>query len=110
MNTRLPLFRWLVALFLVSATSAAQPELNSYVLPGDAVFPEGVTLDGDTNTFYVGSTTDGTIFEGNVETGEVSVFAEGTQPTAIGMAAKRGAARCCRRRQRQRVRLQRRGR
>ena len=76
----------ILALFSSLAVSAAQLEPDRYVLPGDMVFPEGVTLDEGNNTFYVGSTTDGTIFEGNVDTGEVSVFAEGAQPTAIGMS------------------------
>ncbi len=95
MNTRLKirhtLFRPLVlVLALTFVASAAQPEPDSYVLPGDAVFPEGVTFNESTDTFYVGSTTDGTIFEGDLETGEVSVFAEGAQPTAIGMAVNAG--------------------
>jgi sugar lactone lactonase YvrE len=38
-----------------------------YVLPGEQVFPEGVTYRSDTGDFYVGSTTDGTVFRGNVE-------------------------------------------
>ena len=78
-----------VSAFMLTV-GAAQPEPSSYVLPGDAVFPEGVTVDESTNTFYVGSTTDGTLFTGNVDTGEVSVFAEGAQPTAIGVALNAG--------------------
>ncbi len=84
----------ILCLSLISAlmltVGAAQPEPNSYVLPGDAVFPEGVTVDESANTFYVGSTTDGTLFTGNIDTGKVSVFAESTQPTAIGMALNAG--------------------
>jgi hypothetical protein len=40
-----------------------------YVLPGEQVFPEGVAYQSDTGDFYVGSTTDGTVFRGNVEGG-----------------------------------------
>ena len=40
-----------------------------YVLPGEQVFPEGVAYRSDTGDFYVGSTTDGTVFRGNVEGG-----------------------------------------
>jgi hypothetical protein len=40
-----------------------------YVLPGEQVFPEGVAYQSDTGDFYVGSTTDGTVFRGNVERG-----------------------------------------
>ena len=91
MYTRHPMILCLTLFSALMLTvGAAQPEPNSYVLPGDAVFPEGVTVDESTNTFYVGSTTDGTLFTGNVDTGEVSVFAEGTQPTAIGMALNAG--------------------
>ena len=73
-----------LVVFAVFGTAAAQmPEV--YELPGEQVYPEGVAVaDG---TFYVGSTTDGTIFRGDVASGEVEVFAEGQQPTAIGMEA-----------------------
>jgi sugar lactone lactonase YvrE len=61
-----------------------------YVLPGEQVFPEGVTYRSDTGDFYVGSTTDGTVFRGNVEgdSKRTEVFLEpGTdgRKTAIGM-------------------------
>jgi Cu-Zn family superoxide dismutase len=61
-----------------------------YVLPGEQVFPEGVAYRPHTGDFYVGSTTDGTVFRGNVEGGpkEAEVFLEpesGGQTTAIGM-------------------------
>lgn len=49
----------------------------TYTLPGDQVFPEGIAYDAVANAFYVGSTDDGTIFRGDLETGEVTVFAEG---------------------------------
>jgi DNA-binding beta-propeller fold protein YncE len=61
-----------------------------YVLPGEQVFPEGVAYRSDTGDFYVGSTTDGTVFQGNVERGskEAEVFLEPESDgrrTAIGM-------------------------
>ena len=61
-----------------------------YVLPGEQVFPEGVAYRSDTGDFYVGSTTDGTVFRGNVEGGskEAEVFLEPEsdgRTTAIGM-------------------------
>jgi sugar lactone lactonase YvrE len=61
-----------------------------YVLPGEQVFPEGVAYQSDTGDFYVGSTTDGTVFRGNVEGGpkEADVFLEPEsdgRTTAIGM-------------------------
>jgi sugar lactone lactonase YvrE len=61
-----------------------------YVLPGEQVFPEGVAYRPDTGDFYVGSTTNGTVFRGNVEGGpeEAEVFLEPEsdgRTTAIGM-------------------------
>jgi sugar lactone lactonase YvrE len=35
-----------------------------FELPGAAVFPEGIAFDEDSNTMYVGSTTDGAIYSG----------------------------------------------
>lgn len=61
---------------------------TSYALPGEAVFPEGVAYNAASGLFYVGSTTDGAIFEGDVASGEVTVFSEGGadgRTTAIGM-------------------------
>ena len=67
------------------ATFALAQTPTTFELPGEAVFPEGVTFDEANGVFYVGSTTDGTIYRGDIATGEVTIFAEGTQPTAIGM-------------------------
>ena len=44
-----------------------------YALPGDNVFPEGITEGGGT-TFFVGSMGDGTIYRGDAATGTVEVF------------------------------------
>lgn len=44
-----------------------------YPLPGDNVFPEGIT-DGGGTTFYVGSMGDGTIFRGDAATGAAKPF------------------------------------
>ena len=73
-----------LALFFLATLALAQAP-TSFELPGDAVFPEGVAFDEANDQFYVGSTTDGTVYRGDVATGEVAVFAQGTQPTAIGM-------------------------
>lgn len=77
---------WLGSLGLAQEN---QPETNlptTFALPGETVYPEGVAYDEEENVFYVGSTPDGTIYRGDLSTGEVTVFAEGTQPTAFGMA------------------------
>ncbi|CAN5901473.1 hypothetical protein BH24DEI2_BH24DEI2_09810 [soil metagenome] len=73
----------LLLFVLLTAATAQTP--TSFELPGDAVFPEGVAYDAAAGVLYVGSTTDGTLYRGDVATGEVTVFAQGTQPTAIGM-------------------------
>ena len=73
------------------STPGATPvteDVITFELPGDEVYPEGIAYDEDENVFYVGSTTDGTIFRGDVESGEVEVFSEDGadgRTTAIGM-------------------------
>lgn len=59
----------------------------SFALPGETVFPEGVSYNPATGKFYVGSTTDGTLYEGDLASGEVRIFSEGGadgRTTAIG--------------------------
>lgn len=47
--------------------------MRRYALPGDEVFPEGIT-EGPGATFFVGSLGDGTIYRGDATTGEAAVF------------------------------------
>jgi Cu-Zn family superoxide dismutase len=47
--------------------------MRRFEIPGDNVFPEGIT-EGPGTTFFVGSMTDGTIYRGDTTTGEVAVF------------------------------------
>ena len=59
-----------------------------YVLPGNAVFPEGVAYQPSTSSYFVSSTTDGTIFRGSLSEPSASVFlAPGGdgRTTAIGL-------------------------
>ena len=62
-----------------------------FALPAGGGFPEGVAYDETTGDFYVGSTVDGTIYRGNVQTGTVEVFLPG-QPgrVAVGLALDAG--------------------
>lgn len=46
----------------------------SFVIPGDRVFPEGIAFDESAGAFYTGSTQDGTLYRGDLNTGEVTVF------------------------------------
>lgn len=61
---------------------------RTYALPGGSVFPEGVAYDPTRNIFFTGSTNDGTIFRGDLGSGEVKVFSAGGsdgRTAAIGM-------------------------
>lgn len=63
---------------------------STYVIPGDRVFPEGIAMAPHGRAFYVGSTTDGAIFRGDVRSGEMKPFAAAGadgRTTAIGMKA-----------------------
>ncbi|MFK7804904.1 MAG: hypothetical protein AB8G95_24950 [Anaerolineae bacterium] len=61
---------------------------RQFTLPGDSVYPEGVSYDPATGNFYTGATADGTLFVGNVNgADEMAVFsgagADG-RTTAVG--------------------------
>ncbi len=48
---------------------------RAFNIPGDNVFPEGVSYDTATGKFYVGSTTDGTLYVGDVNNpAEMTIF------------------------------------
>jgi hypothetical protein len=68
-----------------SVGAASRP--SSYTLPGSAVFPEGVAYQPTTGTFFVSSTTDGSILRGNVMEPAASPFISGggVQFSAIGV-------------------------
>jgi Cu-Zn family superoxide dismutase len=92
MLTRMKAVLALSLVFSLSLGGAAlaQEEAEVYPLPGNEVFPEGIALDAATGDFFVGSTTDGTIFSSNVSQPgvEASVFSEGGadgRTAAIGM-------------------------
>lgn len=61
--------------------------VTSYTLPGTAVFPEGIAHLNGSKNFYVGSTTDGTIFRGTLGQKDTEVFFPpvAERPTAVGM-------------------------
>jgi Cu-Zn family superoxide dismutase len=62
-----------------------------FALPAGDGFPEGIAYDEATGDFYVGSTVDGTIYRGNVETGTVAVFVPGSSGrVAVGLALDEG--------------------
>ena len=74
----------------IGGAALAQEGSSVYPLPGEGVFPEGIALDAATGDFFVGSTSDGTIFSSNVSQPgvEAGVFSDGGadgRTTAIGM-------------------------
>lgn len=83
----------LLTALTLAGTATAQTEgtstdTSTYELPGEAVYPEGIAYDPSGNAFYVGSASDGTIFRGDLETGEVTTLipGEGREPfTTLGM-------------------------
>jgi DNA-binding beta-propeller fold protein YncE len=63
------------------------PEVTSYTLTGDKVYPEGIAYRAGSQNFYVGSTTDGTIFKGTLgkQATEILLPPVAERPSAIGM-------------------------
>lgn len=60
----------------------------TYTIPGDEVFPEGIAREPRSRAFYVTSTTDGTIFRGDVRSPQLEPFAApgaDGRITAIGL-------------------------
>ena len=58
----------------LAALAAALP--SQYTIPGDDVFPEGVTLRPGTDQFFVSSTGTGTIYRGTLAKPRLKVFLE----------------------------------
>jgi Cu-Zn family superoxide dismutase len=76
----------------VRAAQSSQPLADrrprQYILPGTNIFPEGIAFDRSSGDFFVSSTTDGTIFRGNVREPLAEVFLPGTsdgRTTAVGL-------------------------
>ncbi len=71
----------------VADTASPAAGATVFELPGDEVYPEGVAYDPATNLFYVGSTTDGTLFQGDLSSGQVVVLSvnDPERTTATGM-------------------------
>jgi sugar lactone lactonase YvrE len=57
--------------------ASADSRPTHYILPGDAVFPEGVAFQQSTGNFYVSSAADGTIFRGRISDEKAKVFLRG---------------------------------
>lgn len=64
----------LPAITVVAAGCAGDEPPPGIVIPGDAVFPEGIAVDKATGDLYVGSTSDGTIFRAAAGAAEFQEF------------------------------------
>jgi Cu-Zn family superoxide dismutase len=77
-----------LAATITIGVASATPRPSSYVLPGDAVFPEGIAYQPLTGRFFVSATGDGTIFRGHLFDPTAEVFLPGGadgRTTAIGV-------------------------
>jgi len=82
----------LVALAAAVAVAAggAASRPSAYILPGDNVFPEGVAYQRGTNTFFVTSTGDGSIFKGDLREETTTHFIANSTPfSSIGAKVDR---------------------
>ena len=70
---------------VLAAVAAALP--TQYTIPGDNVFPEGVSLRPGTDQFFVSSTGTGTIYRGTLDRPRLKVFLE---PGKNGRAVANG--------------------
>jgi Cu-Zn family superoxide dismutase len=81
----------LAALATFAAVAGAQGGRPAeYTIPGDQVFPEGIATEPGSRAFFVGSTTDGTIFRGDVRRPALEPFAPAGadgRTTAVGLKA-----------------------
>ncbi|MFD1734414.1 hypothetical protein ACFSC4_28840 [Deinococcus malanensis] len=76
------------ALFACAGSPPPAGPITSYTLPGQTVYPEGITYNDAIKSFFVSSTSDGTIFRGNLDNPTAEVFLPPNpteRPTAIGL-------------------------
>jgi len=70
----------LIFLFLIACEKDKQVvNLESYPIPGEKFFPEGIAYDREDGVFYTGSTTNGDIVKVKVNTGATELFAAGAK-------------------------------
>ena len=82
-----------IVLTILFASCTKDPQIihlskESYTLPGDTLFPEGIAYNSKTGNFYTGSVTNGDIIEVNVESGNARLLAAGApqnRKAATGM-------------------------
>lgn len=68
----------------VGFIAAAQTENTLiYELPGESTYPEGIAYDEHNRVFYVGSASKGTIYQGDLQSGEVTTLIPGGERGAF---------------------------
>ncbi|MFF9808379.1 SMP-30/gluconolactonase/LRE family protein [Streptomyces coeruleorubidus] len=70
----------------VTAAHHRSPLPRSYTIPGSKTYPEGIARQHGTPYFYVGSTSDGTIYRGDVHQSETKVFVPGGEDGRTSVA------------------------
>jgi hypothetical protein len=76
-----------------SGRAQADPRPDLYLLPQEALYPEGIAADNKSGTFYVSSVADGSIYRGNVRNEQAELFLPGGEDgrtQAAGLALDEG--------------------
>lgn len=72
----------LITIFSFTACKKDKPvkvPQESYTIPGEQFFPEGIAFDRKASVFYTGSTTNGDIVKVDIKTGDAELFAAGAK-------------------------------
>ncbi|MBC7827052.1 MAG: SMP-30/gluconolactonase/LRE family protein [Chitinophagaceae bacterium] len=75
------IFLTLLSSFFIGCEKDKAVEITqeSYLIPGEQFFPEGIAYDPEEGAFYTGSTTNGDVVKVNVKTGATELFAGGAK-------------------------------
>jgi DNA-binding beta-propeller fold protein YncE len=76
-----------------STRAQADPRPDLYLLPPEALYPEGIAAENESGTFYVSSVADGSIYRGNVGNEQAELFLPGREDgrtQAAGLALEDG--------------------
>lgn len=76
-----------------SGRAQADPRPDLYLLPQEALYPEGIAADNKSGNFYVSSVADGSIYRGNVRNEQAELFLPGGEDgrtQAAGLALDDG--------------------
>jgi DNA-binding beta-propeller fold protein YncE len=76
-----------------SARAQADPRPDLYLLPQEALYPEGIAAENKSGTFYVSSVADGSIYRGNVRNEQAELYLPGGEDgrtQAAGLALNDG--------------------